>query len=671
VRKVVAALLLVALFGCALTTVLMSALRAQVPRNMPFGVTGASPVVTAAESAKVSGYQASFVNTLYANESAAMNAINQGKIYGAYITGKTSDTLIAVPAKSFFAATEVVPLFAQTAAKLGRPLVVKQVKPLPAGKDPVGALVGLLLLPAIVGGLLAAVLVFKSTGAAAQHWRVAIMLGYSLLGALLTLVIAGPVFGAFAGDRFWPLLPCLMLFEVTVALVTAALIAVLPGVVAMALALVLFIVVGLPAAGTSGVALLPTSWQAIGGALPPRYGANLIQNVLYFSSNNITTAVVVLAVYALIAGAVLGYLGWLRPRRAPAPAGQGEGSRPGGSSGRLAVRIVIGVLLVAGVEQCLFASNYVSSGHNPVSRNMPFAVVGSSSLTSAVQKNFSLKVTSYSSESAAKHAIDQAKAWGALIPGTSTSTLLVVPTISDLSPLDLGVQFAKAAKAQGQKLTVTPYAPRPLASGDPFAIVLAMLLTPVLICGYMVSTMLTTATDVASGRYRGLIILGFAVVVALLFDLIAGTWFNGYPTDKFWIVWPILALILVVIGVFAAVVQRFLGAAGTLLTVIIIILFGKPSVGGANGVPYLPDFWTAIGPYLPPRNAYILLRNTVYFGGHGIAQALIILLAYGLVFGAILGVLDWYRRPAPDLPVTRETEAEAAAAAAVPAGVAI
>ena len=670
-RKVVAALLLVALLGCALTTVLMSALRAQVPRNMPFGVTGASPVVTAAESAKVSGYQASFVNTLYANESAAMNAINQGKIYGAYITGKTSDTLIAVPAKSFFAATEVVPLFAQTAAKLGRPLVVKQVKPLPAGKDPVGALVGLLLLPAIVGGLLAAVLVFKSTGAAAQHWRVAIMVGYSLLGALLTLVIAGPVFGAFAGDRFWPLLPCLMLFEVTVALVTAALIAVLPGVVAMVLALMVFIVVGLPAAGTSGVALLPTSWQAIGGALPPRYGANLIQNVLYFSSNNITTAVVVLAVYALIAGAVLGYLGWLRPRRAPAPAGQGEGSRPGGSSGRLAVRIVIGVLLVAGVEQCLFASNYVSSGHNPVSRNMPFAVVGSSSLTGAVQKNFSLKVTSYSSESAAKHAIDQAKAWGALIPGTSTSTLLVVPTISDLSPLDLGVQFAKAAKAQGQKLTVTPYAPRPLASGDPFAIVLAMLLTPVLISGYMASTMLTTATDVASARYRGLIILGFAVVVALLFDLIAGTWFNGYPTDKFWIVWPILALILVVIGVFAAVVQRFLGAAGTLLTVIIIILFGKPSVGGANGVPYLPDFWTAIGPYLPPRNAYILLRNTVYFGGHGIAQALIILLAYGLVFGAILGVLDWYRRPAPDLPVTRETEAEAAAAAAVPAGVAI
>jgi hypothetical protein len=669
--KVVAALLLVALIGCALTITSLSALRAQVPTNLPFGVTGASPVVTAAESQKISGYQVSFVNTLYANENDAMNAINQGKIYGAYITGTSSDTLIAVPAKSFFALTEIVPVFAQTAAKLGRPLTVKQVKPLPAGKDPIGAVTGLLMLPAIVGGLLAAILVFKSTGAAAQRWRVAILLGYSLLGALLTLVIAGPVFGAFAGDRFWPLLLCLLLLEATVALVTAMLIALLPGVVAMLMALVVFIVVGLPSAGTSGVALLPNYWQAIGGALPPRYGGELIQNVLYFSSNNITTPVVVLAVWLLIPAVVLGFLD-VRAWRAPAPASQGGASQPGGARGRLAVRIFIGALLVAALEQCLFASNYVSSAHNPVSRNMPFAVVGNSPLTSAAQKNVSLKVTSYSSESAAKNAIDQAKAWGALIPGTGTnpSTLLVVPTISDLAPLNLDVAFTKAAKAQGQKLTTSSYTPKPLASGDPFGIVLSILLTPLLICGYMASTMLRTATGTAAERYRGLILLGYAVAMALLLDLIACSWFSGYPTDKFWVVWPILALILLVVGLFAAVLQRLVGAAGTLLTVVIIILFGKPSSGGANGVPYLPGFWTAIGPYLPPRNAYILLRNTVYFGGNGTAQALIVLLAYAVVFAAILGILDWYRRPAPELPITRETEAQAAAAA-IPAGVAI
>ena len=199
---------------------------------------------------------------------------------------------------------------------------------------------------------------------------------------------------------------------------------------------------------------------------------------------------------------------------------------------------------------------------------------------------------------------------------------------------------------------------------------LAIVLTPLLLCGYLSATMLRTATGVAAERYRGLIIMGFAIVLALVLDLIATVWLKGIPSDKFWIVWAIMALILAVVGVFAAVMQRLLGAAGTLITVVIIILFGKPSAGGANGVPFLPGFWLAIGPYLPPRNAYILLKNTVYFGGNGTAQALIILLAYFVVFAVILGILDWRRRPAPETPISRETE-EAVAATAVPAGVAI
>jgi len=66
---------------------------------------------------------------------------------------------------------------------------------------------------------------------------------------------------------------------------------------------------------------------------------------------------------------------------------------------------------------------------------------------------------------------------------------------------------------------------------------------------------------------------------------------------------------------------------------------------------YLTSFWHAIGPFLPPRNAYILLRNTVYFDGHGIGQALTVLLAYAVITAAILVFLDWYR--SPELSVCR------------------
>ncbi|MCX5258964.1 hypothetical protein OOK27_33335 [Streptomyces canus] len=103
------------------------------------------------------------------------------------------------------------------------------------------------------------------------------------------------------------------------------------------------------------------------------------------------------------------------------------------------------------------------------------------------------------------------------------------------------------------------------------------------------------------------------------------------------------------------------------MTVILVMLFGNPSSGGSNGVAYLPAFWRDIGPFLPPRNAYILLRNTIYFDGHGITQALIVLLLYPVIAGAALGFLDWFRTP--KLPVAPETEAEAAAVT-VPIGAA-
>jgi hypothetical protein len=379
---------------------------------------------------------------------------------------------------------------------------------------------------------------------------------------------------------------------------------------------------------------------------------------------------VVLAVYLAIACAILAYAEYLRPRRRSAAAVGGDGSRQGGSRGRLALRIIAIVFVIAAVDQSLFASNYTSSGHNPVASNLPFAVVGSSPLTAAAQKSISLKVTSYPDESAAKNAINQAKAWGALVPGAGESKLLNVPSISDLAALPLTEAFEKAAKGQGQKLAVASYTPKPLAGGDPYGIVLAILLTPLLIAGYLAATALRTATGVATARWRGAWVMGFAVVFALVVDLIAGPWFNGIPSDKFWIAWPIMALTVAVVGLFAAVLQRLVGAAGTLLTVIIIILFGKPSAGGANGVPFLPGFWREIGPFLPPRNAYILFQHTVYFGGNGIAQALIVLLAYFAVFAVILGIFDWRRRRAPALPVSRESEA-GVAVAGIPAGVAV
>ncbi|MBK3636053.1 hypothetical protein JHN52_24620 [Streptomyces sp. MBT97] len=99
------------------------------------------------------------------------------------------------------------------------------------------------------------------------------------------------------------------------------------------------------------------------------------------------------------------------------------------------------------------------------------------------------------------------------------------------------------------------------------------------------------------------------------------------------------------------------------MTVVLMILLGNPSSGGASGVPYLPAFWRDLGPYLPPRNGYILLHHTIYFDGHGTSQALINLFIYLGVAAAVLIVLD-LRRTEAEVP----TDATEAAAVSVPIG---
>src|SRR6516162_8526309 len=81
IRKILGALVAVLVMQALFVLCLVSANQLLVPRNMPFGVAGApSPVVTAVSS------KYALDLTDYPNQSAATTAINQGKVYGAYVT---------------------------------------------------------------------------------------------------------------------------------------------------------------------------------------------------------------------------------------------------------------------------------------------------------------------------------------------------------------------------------------------------------------------------------------------------------------------------------------------------------------------------------------------------------------------------------------------------------
>jgi hypothetical protein len=663
VKKPVVALVTVAVLVVVFAVCLVSAVQLLAPRDMPFGVTASSPVVDTVQQ------EYSLDLQTYESEGDLLDAAERGDIYGGYVVGSDADTLITVPAKSFFGEVYVSAGFADAAKSNDRTYTTTQVVPLPTA-DRTGALVGLLLLPTLVGGYMIASLLFSATQTAAAPGRITIVLAFAAAVAVITAIAAGPVTGAVPSGDLWPLIPCFFLVTAVVGLSAVAIQAFVGKLGSLVVAL-LFIIIGGAGAGGGGVALLPGYWQTIGNLFPPRHAIELYRNVRYFGGSNIALPILVLAVYGFVSLLVI-----VGKTRRPSDihasgtdlAASGTATQPGARR-RLVPKDLLAPVAFSIVLTSFFAFNYVSSGHEPLADDMPFGVVGPTALAEAAQGGlFSLDLQSFDDQDAATSAMDRGEVYGALVTTGSSTELTVLSTISDISPLDLASNFKAAAEATGQTISVKAYAPTPLAPKDPFALVPATVLVALLVGGYMSAALLTTAVGSASGRWRGLWLAGFSAVTALVVDLAMTYWLEGFPDGAFWVAWPILALVILVVALFCAVLRRLLGPAGVIVTLIVILQFGNPSSGGSNGAPYLTPFWNEIGPFLPPRNAFLLIRNTFYFDGNGIGQPLTVLLVYAVLGAAILGFLDWYRSPEPTEPGLDEDDAAGAAAVAIPVG---
>ena len=329
----------------------------------------------------------------------------------------------------------------------------------------------------------------------------------------------------------------------------------------------------------------------------------------------------------------------------PVTPAETSGNKTEASLPRGVVRKGIAGLVVVLIVVCGLAASLIGSAHLFKPHNLAFGVVGSSPLVSAVGKKLSLKTIQYPNQSAVNQAIDQTNLYGALIAGSSSDTLILVPSASFIIQIELGPAFRAEAAKQHIKLIVQESHPLPPA--DPTNGVPGLVLLPLLIGGYLASVLLMKATGIATAPGRMATLVIYAFVGALLTDLIAGPLIGAYPDSQFWILWPIFALIKAAVAMVAAVIQRAVGVLGTVVVVILFIVLGGPSSGG-GGIPLLPPFWHAIGPYLPPQNAVVLIRNTLYFDGNGTTHAYITLGIYVLMGVALGGYFNYV--PAAEAP---------------------
>jgi hypothetical protein len=265
------------------------------PRDLPIGVVG-SPAAVATVTAQLARQPGAFEVHIYGSERAARQAIEERDVYGAIVTEGAGQppTVLTAPAASPAVASVLTRLGDGQARAAGEPFArVVDVVPTAPG-DPRGLLLGASVFPLMLAGLVSGALAYYLTRSLPGR-LLGVLVASAAAGVVVTLIMQTWLDG-LAGNWFAN--------AGVLALVTASIASVVCGLASLfrqagvALAGVLFMLVGNPASGmTSAPELLPQWFAAVGQLLPLGAGGQLVRSVSFFDGNALGGPLAVLLVW--------------------------------------------------------------------------------------------------------------------------------------------------------------------------------------------------------------------------------------------------------------------------------------------------------------------------------------------------------------------------------------
>jgi hypothetical protein len=297
----------------------------------------------------------------------------------------------------------------------------------------------------------------------------------------------------------------------------------------------------------------------------------------------------------------------------------------------------------------IFVSSNVAANHDPKPHNLPIGVVGPPQLVSATARQLdrrapgAFQILGYGSPAAARTAILHRAVYGAFDPGPPPSLMIADAASLSVATL-LQDTFTAAASAHGARLMVqdlVPLPPTDPTGATSFSATLSLIIAGVLGSSIIYSTTRgrTVAVQLSAVLALG---IGAGLLTAVATNLVVGA-FSGH----FLAVWGVAALFVLALALPIAFFQRLLGLAGTGVGLVVFIVVGDPSSGGATAPQLLPDPWRVISQALPPGAAVTAMRDVVYFHGYGATRGLSVLGSYAAL-GAIFAIIaSRIRRGAP------------------------
>jgi hypothetical protein len=257
-----------------------------------------------------------FSVTHVASRQAAIDRVDDKDALGGIVVGpRRIEVLVASAAGLTVSNTlkTALPPKLKAAAPRGTPIRVLDLKPAPKN-DPLGLTPFFLALSLVIGSYIGAVFFALAFGVKPVGRRVwgrlsgVAIIGFVLaLGEVAIVYAIGPLHGHYIA-----LVLAGLLLGLSVSFMTVGLQSFL-GILGTTIAILIFVILGNPASGGPvPTQLLPGIWRVLGPYLPVGAGTDLIRNIVYFGSHNLTRPLLVL--FAWVAVGVLFVLASVRTR---------------------------------------------------------------------------------------------------------------------------------------------------------------------------------------------------------------------------------------------------------------------------------------------------------------------------------------------------------------------
>lgn len=247
-------------------------------------------------------------------------------------------------------------------------------------------------------------------------------------------------------------------------------------------------------------------------------------------------------------------------------------------------------------------------------------------------------------------------------PARTTDTLLVASGGGTVLSSALDTLFTRLEGANQRTIRTVDVAP---ASPEDFDGLSAFyLVVGWCVGGYICAAILAISSGARPANpERAIIRLGVLTVYAILGGLggavIVGPILGALPGSVA-ALWGLGALVVFAVGAATLALQSVFGIVGIGLAILLIVVAGNPSAGGAFPLPMLPPFWNAIGPALPPGAGTWVARSIAYFKGNDVTGSLLVLSAWAVVGSSITLVMSSLKhKPGPE-PTAEETGAATA-----------